>query len=149
MRKVLITGTAGFIGMHVSLAFLGRGIRVIGLDNLNAYYEPTLKEARLALLESSPRAENFEFVRADLADSLAISSVFREHEFDGVINLAAQAGVRYSSKNPRAYLDSNLTGFINILEGARDQRERLGRDCHLVYPISFSKRQLFVAAVYA
>jgi UDP-glucuronate 4-epimerase len=138
MKKILVTGATGFIGMHVSEALLARGDLVVGLDNLNPYYDPTLKEARLARLRSNAMAANFEFVRADLADAVAISSVFGGHQFDGVINLAAQAGVRYSLKNPQAYVDSNLTGFINILEGVRHQREQTGRDCHLVYASSSS-----------
>lgn len=138
MKKILLTGASGFIGMHTSEALLARGDRVVGLDNLNSYYNPMLKEARLSRLRSNAMAVNFEFVRADLADASAISSVFGRHEFDGVINLAAQAGVRYSLKNPQAYVDSNLTGFINILEGVRHQRERRGRDCHLVYASSSS-----------
>jgi UDP-glucuronate 4-epimerase len=138
MKKILVTGAAGFIGMHVSQALLARGDLVVGLDNLNAYYDPALKEARLARLKSNTNASNFEFVRTDLSDAAAISSVFDGYEFDGVINLAAQAGVRYSLKNPQAYVDSNLTGFINILEGVRHQREQTGRDCHLVYASSSS-----------
>ena len=138
MKKILVTGAAGFIGMHVSEVLLSRGDLVVGLDNLNAYYDPTLKEARLARLKSNKNSRNFEFVRADLADAAAISSVFSGHEFDGVINLAAQAGVRYSLKNPQAYVDSNLTGFVNILEGVRHLRERTVRDCHLVYASSSS-----------
>jgi UDP-glucuronate 4-epimerase len=138
MKKILVTGAAGFIGMYVSEALLARGDLVVGLDNLNAYYDPTLKEARIARLRSSTTAANFELIRTDLADAPAISSVFSGHEFDGVINLAAQAGVRYSLKNPQAYVDSNLTGFINILEAVRHQRERTGRDCHLVYASSSS-----------
>lgn len=138
MKKILVTGAAGFVGMHVSETLLARGDLVLGLDNLNPYYDPTLKEARLARLRSNTMADNFEFMRADLADSATILSLFRRHEFDGVINLAAQAGVRYSLKNPQAYVDSNLTGFINILEGVRHQHERTGRDCHLVYASSSS-----------
>jgi len=138
MKKILVTGAAGFIGMHVSEALLARGDLVVGLDNLNAYYDPTLKEARLARLRSSTTAANFEFVRTDLVDAVAISSVFGGHQFESVINLAAQAGVRYSLKNPQAYVDSNLTGFINILEGFRHQHEQTGRDCHLVYASSSS-----------
>ena len=138
MKKILVTGAAGFIGMHVSEALLARDNFIVGLDNLNPYYDPTLKEARLSRLRSHEIAANFEFVRADLADAPAISSVFGRHEFDGVINLAAQAGVRYSLKNPQAYVDSNLTGFINILEEIRHHRERTGQDCHLVYASSSS-----------
>ena len=138
MKKILVTGAAGFIGMHTTELLLNRGDTVVGLDNLSAYYDPTLKEARLSRLRSHAMAANFEFVQADLADVAAISSVFGQHEFDGVINLAAQAGVRYSLKNPQAYVNSNLTGFINILEGVRHQRERAGRDCHLIYASSSS-----------
>jgi UDP-glucuronate 4-epimerase len=138
MKKILVTGAAGFIGMHVSEALLARGDLVVGLDNLNAYYDPTLKEARLARLRSHAMVSNFELVLADLADAASISSVFDRHEFDGVINLAAQAGVRHSLKNPQAYVDSNLIGFLNILEGVRRQRERTGKYYHLVYASSSS-----------
>ncbi|MBU3725092.1 MAG: SDR family NAD(P)-dependent oxidoreductase [Burkholderiaceae bacterium] len=149
MKKILVTGAAGFIGMHTTEFLLNRGDAVVGIDNLNAYYDPSLKEARLAKLRAHPQAQHFTFVRADLADAAAIAQVFEQHRFDGVINLAAQAGVRYSLKNPQAYIDSNLTGFINILEGVRHQSGR--RDsgtpgaaadgaghCHLVYASSSS-----------
>jgi UDP-glucuronate 4-epimerase len=144
MKKILVTGAAGFIGMHTTEFLLNRGDAVVGLDNLNAYYDPSLKEARLAKLRAHPRAQHFIFVRADLADEAAIAQVFEQHRFDGVINLAAQAGVRYSLKNPQAYINSNLTGFINILEGVRHQSEKLGSAanqagrCHLVYASSSS-----------
>ena len=134
MKKILVTGAAGFIGMHITAFLLNRGEAVVGLDNLNAYYDPSLKEARLAKLRAHPRAKNFSFVRADIADAAAIAQVFEQHRFDGVINLAAQAGVRYSLTNPQAYVDSNLTGFINILEGVRHYRD----SCHLVYASSSS-----------
>ena len=138
MKKILVTGAAGFIGMHTTECLLKRGDAVVGLDNLNAYYDPSLKAARLSKLRQHPNAGNFEFIKADLADAAAIAQVFQQVQFDGVINLAAQAGVRYSLTNPQAYVDSNLTGFINILEGVRHQREQTGRDCHLVYASSSS-----------
>ncbi len=133
-KTILVTGAAGFIGMHTADALLTRGDCVVGLDNLNAYYDPRLKEARLERLKSHPQAERFEFIRADLSDAKAIRSVFESHAFDGVIHLAAQAGVRYSLTNPQAYVDSNLTGFINILEGVRHHTTR----SHLVYASSSS-----------
>ena len=138
MKKILVTGAAGFIGMHTTECLLKLGDAVVGLDNLNAYYDPSLKAARLSKLRQHPNAGNFEFIKADLADAAAIARVFQQVQFDGVINLAAQAGVRYSLTNPQAYVDSNLTGFINILEGVRHQREQTGRDCHLVYASSSS-----------
>lgn len=143
MKKILVTGAAGFIGMHTTEFLLSRGDTVVGLDNLNSYYDPTLKEARLAKIRSHPNADRFSFIRAELADAESVKQVFAEHDFDGVINLAAQAGVRYSLENPQAYVDSNLTGFLNILEGMRHQRERLGdakagRVRHLVYASSSS-----------
>lgn len=133
-KKILVTGAAGFIGMHTSAFLLDRGEEVVGLDNLNAYYDPGLKEARLAKLQAHPNASRFEFVKADLADADAVAQVFKQHRFDGVIHLAAQAGVRYSLQNPQAYVDSNVTGFVNILEGVRHHTQ----DCHLVYASSSS-----------
>jgi len=118
MRKILVTGAAGFIGFHLSRRLLEGGDAVVGLDNLNPYYDVTLKEARLALLEKNG---NFRFVRADLADRRAIEAVFAEERPEIVVNLAAQAGVRYSLENPRAYVESNLVGFLNVLEGCRLQ----------------------------
>lgn len=129
MSRVLVTGAAGFIGMHVSLRLLERGDEVIGLDNLNDYYDVSLKQARLSRLERY----GFQFVKADLADRCAIESLFEEGTFDAVINLAAQAGVRYSLQNPYAYLESNLIGFLNLLEGCRRQPPR-----HLVFASSSS-----------
>lgn len=128
--KVLVTGAAGFIGMHTSLKLLERGDQVVGFDNVNDYYDVNLKEARLRRLEEHSA---FTFIRADLADRDAVESCFREHRFDGVINLAAQAGVRYSLENPYAYVDSNIVGFTNILECCR--HHEIG---HLVYASSSS-----------
>jgi len=128
--KVLVTGAAGFIGMYTALRLLARGDEVVGLDNLNDYYEVALKEARLARLQGLP---GFRFVRLDLADRAGIAELFVREKFDGVINLAAQAGVRYSLQNPHAYVDSNLVGFVNILEGCRHNAVR-----HLVYASSSS-----------
>lgn len=113
---MLVTGAAGFIGYHVALRLLERGDRVLGLDNLSDYYDVRLKEARLAQL--SP-FERFRFVKADLADRAAMSGVFSDDRIRRVVHLAAQAGVRYSLANPHAYADSNLVGFLNVLEGCR------------------------------
>ncbi|APG27045.1 capsular biosynthesis protein CpsI [Syntrophotalea acetylenivorans] len=130
MAKILVTGAAGFIGSHLSQRLLARGDEVIGLDNLNDYYDVTLKEARLARLQGK---DNFRFVQLDLADREGIAALFAEQRFDRVVNLAAQAGVRYSLINPHAYVDSNLTGFVNILEGCRHNEVE-----HLVYASSSS-----------
>jgi UDP-glucuronate 4-epimerase len=126
--RVLITGAAGFIGFHTSRKLLARGDEVVGFDNLNDYYDVRLKEARLAKL-----AENtaFQFVRGDLSDRSHLTRLFRTGRFDGVVNLAAQAGVRYSLTNPYVYIESNVSGFLNILECAR--QESIG---HLVYASS-------------
>lgn len=123
--KILLTGAAGFIGFHTAQILLGRGDEVVGLDNLNDYYEVTLKEARLAQLKQHP---NFRFVKMDLADREGIAALFKQEKFQRVINLAAQAGVRYSIQNPLAYIDSNVVGFANILEGCRHNGVE-----HLVY----------------
>jgi UDP-glucuronate 4-epimerase len=127
---VLVTGAAGFIGFHVSQKLLARGDTVVGLDNLNDYYAVSLKEARLAQLQSQ---DNFTFIRAGLEDRATMEGLFNEHAFDAVVNLAAQAGVRYSLENPRAYIDSNIVGFTNILECCR--HHNIG---HLVYASSSS-----------
>ncbi len=116
--KILITGAAGFIGHFLSLRLLARGDTVIGVDNLNNYYDVTLKKARLAKLTSHA---NFTFVKSDIADRTAMTSLFSDNKFDVVVNLAAQAGVRYSIENPHAYIDANIVGFLNILEGCRHQ----------------------------
>jgi UDP-glucuronate 4-epimerase len=128
--RILVTGAAGFIGFHVARTLLERGDEVVGIDNLNDYYDPALKQARLALLEESDR---FTFVRLDLADREGIAGLFRESRVERVVHLAAQAGVRHSITNPHAYADSNLTGFLNILEGCR--HSAVG---HLVYASSSS-----------
>jgi UDP-glucuronate 4-epimerase len=128
--KILLTGAAGFIGMTTSLRLLARGDEVVGLDNLNDYYDVTLKQRRLDRLTPSA---NFRFVKMDVADRPGIAQLFAEGRFDRVIHLAAQAGVRYSLQNPHAYVDSNLEGFINILEGCRH-----GGVQHLTYASSSS-----------
>ena len=133
MRKILVTGAAGFIGMHVSQALLQRGDTVIGLDNLNDYYDPQLKRDRVACLEDGPDAARFRFVEADLADMAGLNSLFGAEGFDGVVHLAAQAGVRYSLTHPHAYSQSNLVGFVNMLEACRHHRP-----AHLVYASSSS-----------
>jgi UDP-glucuronate 4-epimerase len=113
---VLVTGAAGFIGFHVAQRLLSEGRGVIGLDNVNRYYDPKLKEARLDILTRQP---NFTFAKLDLTDRTAIKTLFEKHSFPRVIHLAAQAGVRYSLEHPHAYVDANLEGFINVLEGCR------------------------------
>lgn len=128
--KILVTGAAGFIGFHLCQRLLARGDQVVGLDNLNDYYDVSLKKARLTQLEGQT---NFRFVRLDLADRVGIAALFAAEGFDKVVNLAAQAGVRYSLENPHAYVDSNLVGFINILEGCRHHQVK-----HLVYASSSS-----------
>lgn len=129
-EKILVTGAAGFIGFHLATRLLDRGDTIVGLDNLNDYYDVRLKHARLAQLTGR---DGFEFCQMDLSDRVAMAQLFRDHQFDKVVNLAAQAGVRYSLQNPHAYVDSNLTGFVNILEGCRH-----GRVKHLVYASSSS-----------
>ena len=128
--KVLVTGAAGFIGMHVCQRLLARGDEVIGIDNLNDYYEVSLKEARLDQLLPLP---GFTFQKLDVADAAGINTVFEQHKPQRVVHLAAQAGVRYSIQNPRAYADSNLVGFTNMLEACRH-----GQVEHLVYASSSS-----------
>ena len=114
-KTYLITGGAGFIGFHLSKRLLEKGARVIGFDNLNDYYEVSLKEDRLAILE---RFDNYRFIKGDLADSAAVISIFQEYQPQIVVNLGAQAGVRYSIDNPEAYMQSNMMGFFHILRPA-------------------------------
>ena len=131
--KVLVTGAAGFIGFHLTLALLERGDEVVGVDNLNDYYDPQLKQDRLDVIGTHAKAHAFTFLKEDIADRAAMAALFTEYSFDVVVNLAAQAGVRYSLENPNAYVDSNLVGFVNILEGCRHSEVR-----HLVYASSSS-----------
>jgi UDP-glucuronate 4-epimerase len=130
MQRVLVTGAAGFIGYHVSERLLAMGRKVVGVDNINDYYDPALKEARLQRLR--PR-DGFSFQRLDLADNEALRALFAREQFDGVVHLAAQAGVRYSIQNPNAYVQSNLVGFGNILEACRHHKTG-----HLVFASSSS-----------
>jgi UDP-glucuronate 4-epimerase len=130
VTPILVTGAAGFIGFHVARRLLEAGRPVVGLDNLNAYYDPKLKEARLAGLG---KLEGFTFAKLDLADRAGMAALFAEHHFAHVVHLAAQAGVRYSLIDPYAYIDSNLVGFTNILEGCRHNGCR-----HLLYASSSS-----------
>lgn len=129
-KKVLVTGAAGFIGYHLCRQLLRGDVRITGIDNLNAYYDVGLKKDRLKHISSAP---NFEFVKMDLADRSGMQDLFNSNQFDVVVNLAAQAGVRYSLENPHAYVDSNLVGFVNILEGCRH-----GGVQHLVFASSSS-----------
>ncbi len=128
--KVLVTGAAGFIGSALAEALCARGDEVVGIDNLNAYYAVNLKRARLARLDAAP---NFSFLEIDIADAEATRNCFAQNGFDGVLHMAAQAGVRYSLENPAAYIDSNLVGFGNLLESCRQQAI-----AHLVYASSSS-----------
>ena len=123
-QSILVTGAAGFIGFHVAERLLRDGRKVVGLDIVNSYYDPSLKEARLDILKNDP---NFTFLKLDLVDRAAIKSLFAQYRFPVVIHLAAQAGVRYSLENPHAYVDSNLAGFVNLLEGCRRRNCRTRR----------------------
>ena len=145
MAKILITGTAGFIGLHLTKKLLERGDEVVGLDSLNDYYDRSLKYGRLSetginheeveynKLISSSRYDSYRFIQCQLEDSESLSSLFKAEKFDKVINLAAQAGVRYSLENPKAYVDSNVVGFVNILEACRHNAIK-----HLTYASSSS-----------
>ncbi|PYV06947.1 MAG: capsular biosynthesis protein CpsI [Acidobacteria bacterium] len=130
MQKILVTGSAGFIGFYVAKRLLEKGDKVVGLDNLNNYYDVNLKRARLAQLTAVPA---FGFVKMDLADREGVRQLFQAENFDLVVHLAAQAGVRYSLTNPQAYVDANLVGFANVLEGCRSSKVR-----HLVFASSSS-----------
>jgi UDP-glucuronate 4-epimerase len=128
MARVLITGVAGFIGFHLAKRMLAQGDEVVGVDNLNDYYEVSLKEARLAQLQGQGE---FRFYKMDLVDREGLPRLFKEQGMDIVVNLAAQAGVRYAQQNPYAYVDSNLVGFMNILECCRNAAVK-----HLVFASS-------------
>ncbi len=130
MSKILVTGAAGFIGFHTSLKLLARGETVVGVDNINDYYDVRLKHGRLEQLVGHP---NFRFLQLDVADRKAMPKMFADEKFERVIHLAAQAGVRYSLENPHAYIDANLVGFTNILEGCRHSKV-----AHLTYASSSS-----------
>jgi UDP-glucuronate 4-epimerase len=130
MKKILVTGAAGFIGYHIARRLCGEGRIVMGIDNLNAYYDVSLKAARQRELE---KFENFTFKKIDLADSVAMEDLFSGWKPDAVINMAAQAGVRYSLENPQAYIESNVQGFMNVLEGCRHNAVR-----HLIFASSSS-----------
>ncbi len=130
MAKILITGVAGFIGFYVAKNLLNRGVNIIGIDNLNDYYDVALKEARLSQLK---KLDNFQFEQLDLSDRPGMADLFARHQPDKVVHLAAQAGVRHSLTNPHAYVDSNLVGFVNILEGCRHNQVK-----HLVFASSSS-----------
>jgi UDP-glucuronate 4-epimerase len=123
--KILVTGAAGFIGFHTTRALLERGDEVVGLDNLNAYYDPSLKAARLDLLHRHP---HFRFAKLELADREGMEALFARERFQRVVHLAAQAGVRYSTENPHVYVQSNVTGFLHVIEGCRSSAVE-----HLVY----------------
>ena len=135
--KVLITGSAGFIGFFLAKALLARGDSVVGIDNLNGYYDPALKRARLQDLEQFTQVQQanqrYTFIPMDMADRAGMAQLFERHAFDAVVNLGAQAGVRYSIDNPNAYVDSNVVGFVNVLEGCRHSGVK-----HLVYASSSS-----------
>src|SRR3984893_8480684 len=129
-QAILVTGAAGFIGFHVARRLLAEGRHVVGLDNLNSYYDPALKRSRLNILHEN---SGFSFVQTDLADRPSMASLFAKHRFAAVVHLAAQAGVRHSIDHPHAYVDANLDGFVNVLEGCRHNECR-----HLVYASSSS-----------
>jgi UDP-glucuronate 4-epimerase len=129
-QTILVTGAAGFIGFHTARRLLAEGRNVVGLDNLNSYYDPALKQARLDILRQASR---FSFAQTDLADRASMDRLFAKHRFPAVIHLAAQAGVRHSIDHPHAYADANLEGFLNVLEGCRHHQCR-----HLIYASSSS-----------
>ena len=131
--KILVTGAAGFIGAAVSQYLIDRGDQVVGIDNINDYYDVNLKHARLDEIKSSTAADLFSFIEMGVEERDKMAALFEEHKFDRVVHLAAQAGVRYSLENPNAYVDSNIVGFVNILEGCRHNKVE-----HLVYASSSS-----------
>jgi len=130
MNKIFITGTGGFIGFHLANHYLNKGIDVVGLDNMNDYYDINLKKNRVKILQDY---DNFDFYQQDLVEKEVLSDIFKKHKFDFVINLAAQAGVRYSLTNPEVYIDSNITGFINLLECMKNSNVK-----NLIYASSSS-----------
>jgi UDP-glucuronate 4-epimerase len=129
-QAILVTGAAGFIGFHITRELLAQGCHIVGLDSLNDYYDPALKQSRLTILRENAK---FDFVHADLSDRASTARLFEKHRFPVVIHLAAQAGVRYSIDQPHAYADANLEGFLNVLEGCRHNACR-----HLIYASSSS-----------
>lgn len=131
--KTLVTGSAGFIGMHTALSLLERGDTVVGIDNINDYYDTALKYARLNHIQKAAHCSKFRFEKQDIIDHHALNRLFENENFDRVVHLAAQAGVRYSIENPRAYVDSNIVGFNNVLEACRHHNIK-----HLVYASSSS-----------
>ncbi len=131
--KILVTGVAGFIGFHVAKRLLDQDVIVVGIDNLNDYYDVNLKQARLHNLHNHEKVANFSFIKLDISDQMQLQQVFKNHNFTQVIHLAAQAGVRYSMTNPYAYVQSNLVGFVNILENCRHHQVT-----HLIYASSSS-----------
>ncbi len=131
VQNILVTGAAGFIGAFLTRKFLDNGMQVTGVDNLNDYYDPSLKKDRLD--NFAGKHPSFRFVEHDLADRSSMDKLFRENAFDAVVNLAAQAGVRYSLENPHSYVDSNVVGFVNVLEGCRHSKVK-----HLVFASSSS-----------
>jgi UDP-glucuronate 4-epimerase len=133
MLKILVTGAAGFIGAHTCRQLLDMNMDIIGIDNINDYYDISLKEARLDWIAEHKNAARFQFIKMDIAHREPMEALFKEHQFDRVIHLAAQAGVRFSIENPHAYIDANIVGFMNILEGCRHNAV-----AHLVYASSSS-----------
>ena len=131
--KILVTGAAGFIGFHLIKALLKQDCSIVGIDNINPYYDVNLKNDRLKILGECSTEDTFKFIKLDLADRTAMASLFADYGFDIVVNLGAQAGVRYSIEKPHEYVDSNLVGFVNILEGCRQTKVK-----HLVYASSSS-----------
>lgn len=131
--KILVTGAAGFIGAHTARQLLSMNIDVVGIDNINDYYDTTLKDARIDWVKSHDNASNFTFIKMNIADRSAMEALFAEHKFNRVIHLAAQAGVRFSITNPHEYIDSNMVGFANVLEGCRHNNVE-----HLCYASSSS-----------
>ena len=131
--KILVTGAAGFIGFHLTSALLNKDFYVVGIDNLNNYYDVNLKDSRLNEIKKHPNSSNFKFIKADISNKSLMANLFTENNFDVVVNLAAQAGVRYSLENPHTYVESNLMGFLNILEGCKTSNVN-----HLVYASSSS-----------